>query len=172
MSDYQLSPKPRVIGKRSRIAVVVSRFNSAFTDALLEHCLKELLVLEPDAVVDVIQVPGAFEIPYAVECIAHNTQPDVIIALGLILRGATSHGDLVANSVTDALMTTSVYRLIPVIHEVLLVANEKEAEERTMGQQLNRGREAARAAIGMLATIDTLKKTKAHNKAGRQQSYG
>jgi len=171
MSEFQLAPKPRVIGKRSRIAVVVSRFNSAFSDALLEHCLQELLTLDPEAVVDVIQVPGAFEIPFAVERIAQNNQLDVIIALGVILRGATAHGDLVARSVTDALMQTSTRQLIPVIHEVLLVSNEKEAEERTMGQQLNRGREAARAATSMLTTVEILKKTKSP-KAGRHQNHG
>ena len=143
-----------------RIAIVASRFNTAFTDALVEHALSELLELHPDATIDIHNVPGAFEIPYAVEFLARFSPPDAIIALGVIIRGSTAHGDLVAESVTRVLQDISVRHLIPVINEVLLVDDKNQAKERTMGDSLNRGREAARAASAMFATVEKLRKSR------------
>lgn len=160
MSDFQLPPKPRVMGKKQRVAVVASRFNSAFTDALVEHTLSEFIQLHPDAAIDLHHVPGAFEIPYAVEFLARHSTPDAIIALGVIIRGETPHGDIVAESVTQALQQISVRHLIPIIHEVLLVNDKDQAKERTMGDRLNRGREAARAASTMFSTVEKLRKTR------------
>ena len=76
--------------------------------------------------------------------------PSCVIALGLIIRGSTEHGDLVARSVTDALQKLAVESLRPIIHEVLLVDDEKQAYARCIGAQLNRGREAARAAAAII----------------------
>ena len=160
MSDFQLPPKPRVIGKKQRVAVVVSRFNSAFTDALVEHTLAELIHMHPDALIDLHYVPGAFEIPFAVEYLARITEPDVIIALGVIIRGETAHGDMVAESVTHSLLQTSTRHLVPVINEILLVNDKTQAKERTMGDRLNRGREAARAASAMFQTVEKLRKAR------------
>lgn len=164
MSEFQLPPKPRVLGKRTRIAVVASRFNSAFSDALVENCLAEMLRLVPESVVDLHQVPGAFEIPFVVEHLARLNPPDIIIALGVIIRGATAHGDLIAESVTHALQQTSIRHLVPVVHEVLLVDDKEQARERTMGERLNRGREAARAAAMMMASVEKLRKTRPASK--------
>jgi 6,7-dimethyl-8-ribityllumazine synthase len=160
MSDFQLPPKPRVMGKKNRVAVVASRFNSAFTDALVEHTLSEFIHLHPDAFVDLHYVPGAFEIPYAVEHLARYSPPDAIIALGVIIRGETPHGDIVANSVTQMLHQISVKHLVPIINEVLLVNDKSQAKERTMGDRLNRGREAARAAATMFSTVEKLRKSR------------
>jgi 6,7-dimethyl-8-ribityllumazine synthase len=160
MSDFQLPPKPRVLSKRVRIAVVASRFNSAFSDSLVENTLSELLRLIPEAMVDLHQVPGAFEIPFAVEHLARLTPPDAIIALGVVIRGATAHADLVGESVTNALQDIAVRHLIPVIHEVLLVDDKDQARERCMGERHNRGREAARAAAMMLAAVEKLRKAR------------
>jgi len=159
MSDYKLPPKPRILGRKSRIVVVASRYNSAYTDALVENTIEELLRQVPEASVDLHQVPGAFEIPFAVEYIARHTQPEAIIALGVIIRGETAHADLVAGSITEALQTTATTRLIPVIHEVLLVNNKEQAEERTMGERHNRGREAARACAMMLGLVEKFNKS-------------
>ena len=163
MSDYKLPPKPRVIGKKQRVAVVVSRFNSAFTDSLVEHTLSELIHMHPDALIDLHYVPGAFEIPYAVEYLARFTEPDVIIALGVIIRGETAHGDTISEGVTHALLKTSTRYLVPVINEILLVNDKTQAKERTMGDRLNRGREAARAASTMFQTIEKLRKARTGN---------
>jgi 6,7-dimethyl-8-ribityllumazine synthase len=160
MSDFQLPPKPRILGKKSRVAIVASRFNSAYSDALVESALAELMKIMPEAVIDLHQVPGAFEVPFAVEYLASRTPPDVIIALGVVIRGATAHADLVGDAVTRALMETATKHLVPVIHEVLLLDDQEQAKERTMGTTLNRGREAARTASMMLSAVEKLRKTK------------
>ncbi len=76
--------------------------------------------------------------------------PACIIALGLIIRGSTLHGDLVVRAVTDALMQIALDWKRPVIHEVLIVDDEKQAYARCIGANLNRGKEAARAAATMI----------------------
>ena len=96
----------------------------------------------------IVRVPGAFEIPVCAKFILEQSQVDCIIALGVIIRGETAHADLVGGSVTNALQDIAVDKKIPVIHEVLLVANREQAAARCAGEK-NRGVEAARAAVTM-----------------------
>lgn len=145
-----LPPKPRVIGQRHRICVVASKYNEQYTDALVEHCVKELNELLPSTRVDVVRVPGAFEIPVTCATVLARSTPTCVIALGLILRGQTAHADLIAASVTDSLQGLACKHQIPLIHEVLLVEDEKQAYARCIGANLNRGQEAARAAAAMV----------------------
>ncbi|MFN4873206.1 MAG: 6,7-dimethyl-8-ribityllumazine synthase, partial [Akkermansiaceae bacterium] len=145
-----LQPKPRVIGHKVRICIVASKYNEQFTDALLENAILELGELIPAARIDLIRVPGAFEIPVAVAKSMQRNDLNCIIALGLIIRGDTHHADLVASSVTQALQNLAVQHCLPVIHEVLLVEDEKQAHARCIAASMNRGREAARAAAGMI----------------------
>jgi len=172
MSDFQLPLKPRMIGKKRRVAIVASRFNSAFTDAMVENCCKVLIEEAEDIAMDLHQVPGAFEIPVAVEAIAVRQPPHAIIALGVIIRGSTAHGDLVAESVTYALQSTATKHLIPVINEVLLLNNEEQAIERTMGEQLNRGREAGRAALEIIQSMEKIRTTQSNAKSAPPQAQG
>lgn len=151
-----LPPKPRIIGPKVRICIVASKYNEEFTDALVENAIEELTELVPQGRVDLIRVPGAFEIPMMVATLLHREAPACIIALGLIIRGDTSHGDVVCNSVTHALQNLAVTSLCPVIHEVLLVDDEKQAYARCIGSKLNRGREAARAAASMIDVVQEL----------------
>lgn len=145
-----LPPKPRIVGPKVRICIIASKYNEQFTDSLVENAIAELGELVPQGRVDLIRVPGAFEIPVMAASILHRDPPACIIALGLIIRGATQHADLIASSITDALQRLAVESLRPVIHEVLLVEDEKQAYARCIGAQLNRGREAARAAAAMI----------------------
>ena len=172
MSDFQLPIKPRLIGKKRRVAIVASRFNSAFTDAMVESCCRVLVEEAEGVAMDLHQVPGAFEIPVAAAAIAERQQPDAIIALGVIIRGATAHGDLVGESVTTALQNIATKHLIPVINEVLLVNSEEEAIERTMGEQLNRGQEAGRAALDMLEAMEKIRATGSGKQATAKQKQG
>ncbi len=151
-----LPPKPRVIGPKVRICIVASKYNEEFTDALVDNAIEELGELVPQGRVDLIRVPGAFEIPVMVASILEREPPACIIALGLIIRGSTDHADLVAASVTTALQNLAVSSLRPIIHEVLLVADEKQAYARCIGAQLNRGKEAARAAAAMIDIFQEL----------------
>lgn len=135
-----------------RITIVASEYNRRYTDALLEHCRTELEKLAERAGVNVVRVPGAFEIPVMVNrelAKGNGARPDVVIALGVILRGSTAHADLIGEAITRELLNAACRSLTPVIHEVLLLQDEQQAEERCLGDTLNRGREAARAAVAM-----------------------
>lgn len=153
-----LPPRPRHVGSKVRICVVASRYNEEFTDALVENAIEELGVLIPQSRVDLVRVPGAFEIPVTISNVLIREQPACIIALGLIIRGATAHADLVAESVTASLQSMAVTHIVPIINEVLLVDDEKQAYARCVGASLNRGREAARAAASIIDVFQEMER--------------
>ncbi len=128
------------------IGIVASRFNGEFVDALLQNCIGEL----KGCSVTVVRVPGSFEIPLAAKRLLKNKKIDAVIALGLIWQGKTAHAGLIGQEVSRALMNLSLEFEKPVIHQVLSVQNEKQARERCFGKKLNRGTEAARAALSCL----------------------
>jgi 6,7-dimethyl-8-ribityllumazine synthase len=128
-------------------------------DGLVSHFETELRQICPQVQITVHRVPGSFEIPLAVELLASGAGFDAIAAFGVLLQGATAHAMLVAQAVTNSLMQTSLLRTVPVLHEVLLVENESQANARCLEADLNRGTEAARAAVRMLRTVRTLRHT-------------
>ena len=138
----------------------------------MENAIEEINELVPQARIDLIRVPGAFEIPVAVATVMERDMPACIIALGLIIRGATQHGDLVARAVTDGLMKIALEWKCPVIHEVVIVDDEKQAYARCIGTHLNRGKEAARAAATMIDIFHELDRsmprhsTRSHSRNG------
>jgi 6,7-dimethyl-8-ribityllumazine synthase len=162
-----LPPKPRTIGPKVRICIVASKYNDQFTDGLVDNAIEELGELVPQGRVDLIRVPGAFEIPVMVASVLDRDPPACVIALGLIIRGATAHADLIASSITDSLQRLAIQSLRPVIHEVLLVEDEKQAYARCIGAQLNRGREAARAAASMIDIFQELDRSMPRNSSTR-----
>lgn len=166
-----LPPKPRMIGPKVRICIVASKYNEEFTNALVENAIEELTELVPQGRVDLIRVPGAFEIPMMVASILSREAPACMIALGLIIRGDTAHGDVVCNSVTSALQDLAVKSLCPVIHEVLLVDDEKQAYARCIGTKLNRGREAARAAAAMIDVVQELERSLPSKNTSKSKRY-
>jgi len=135
-----------------RFALVVSIFNREYTDALLASAQAALKGHE----LKIVRVPGAYEIPLQVQRLARTKKYTAIIALGVIWQGKTLHALEILRAVTDALMFISLETDVPVIHEVLAVATEAEARARCMGTKLNRGREAAQAALA-LALADLAK---------------
>jgi 6,7-dimethyl-8-ribityllumazine synthase len=154
-----LQPKPRVFGQRVRICVIASKYNEKFTDPLVENTIEELDEIVPMARIDLIRVTGAFEIPVTVANLLQREKFNCVIALGVIIRGETQHADLVASSVTESLQSLAVEHRIPIIHEVLLVNNEKQAQSRCMGDTKNRGREAARAAANIIDVFAEIEKS-------------
>ena len=149
-----LPTKPRSLNQRSQVCIIASTYNEDFTDALVKNTQEELAELMPNASAILVRVPGAFEIPVTVEALIRHQKPECVITLGLIIRGQTAHGDLVAESVTQALQQIAVKHAIPIIHEVVLVSDDKQAYARCIGSKLNRGREAARAAVSILDTFN------------------
>ena len=128
-----------------RFALVVSVFNREYTDALLSSAQAALKGHE----LKVMRVPGAFEIPLQVQRFARTKRYDAVLALGVIWQGKTLHAEEILRAVTDALMRISLETDVPVIHEVLAVSTEAEARARCMGVKLNRGHEAAQAALAL-----------------------
>lgn len=149
MSQYAPA-RPRPLDHPVSIAVVASMYNNQFVQGLLNAAAAELEDLAPQATVDVYRVPGAFEIPVTSELVMRGLKPDAIIALGVIIRGSTQHADLVGSSVTQALQDMAVRHCTPVVHEVLLVDDTEQAEERCLGATINRGTEAARVCVQMI----------------------
>jgi 6,7-dimethyl-8-ribityllumazine synthase len=155
MSSH-LPPRPASCSTQWRIAVVASLYNPVLVDGLVSHFQEELLAICPAAQITVHRVPGSFEVPLGVEIAAAKEGVDAVAAFGVPLQGATAHATLVAQTVTDALMQISLRRRLPVLHEILLVESEAQAAARCVEPELNRGTEAARAAVRMLRAIRTL----------------
>ena len=154
-----LPPRPRHVGSKVRVCIVASKYNTEFTDALVENAIDELGELMPQSRVDLIRVPGAFEIPVTIANVLNRESPVCIIALGLIIRGATAHADLVAESVTSSLQQLAITHRVPIIHEVLLCDDEKHAYAPCIGANITRGREAARAATSMIDIFQELERS-------------
>src|SRR6266542_3683559 len=137
--------------------IVASRFNAQYVDALVDHAAKELHALAPDATVSLHRVPGAFEIPVVVRELASRKSTDAVIACGVILRGETNHAQNLSRSVTDALQRIAVEHGMPVINVVLSFDNEAQASPRCLENQINRGTEAARAAVEIANVLSDLR---------------
>jgi 6,7-dimethyl-8-ribityllumazine synthase len=158
MSKKMPGRPPKLKGER-RFALVASLYNSEYVDGLVEAARAELKALAPKAVVDVVQVPGSYEIPLGVKAVLDNDDTvDAVLAFGLLWEGETSHAGLIATAVTNALMDISLNYDTPVLHEVLVVKTDEQAKERCLGTKINRGTEAARAAVRMCQTLESLPK--------------
>ncbi len=154
----ELPSRARALYSSARITIVAASYNEKYTSALLENCLDELRETAKHTSVNVIRVPGAFEVPVmvkrAIAAPSAELPPDVVIALGVILRGSTAHADLIGTAITNQLLSIACDTMTPVIHEVLLLNDEQQAFTRCIASALNRGREAARAAVAMLSLLD------------------
>lgn len=151
------SPRPSAQKSPVRIAIVASEYNRKHVDSLLDGALRVLR--DAGAEVKVVRVPGAFEIPLVVECLAGQEDPkfSALLCLGVIIRGETAHADLVGESVTRALMEIGVRHRIPVVHEVLLVGTLEQADVRCLDARHNRGVEAAGTALSMARLLARLR---------------
>ncbi len=150
-------PRPRSTGRKQHFAIVASLFNRVYVQGLVDHAVKELRALAPAADISIHQVPGAFEIPVVVREIAIKKDTQAILALGVILQGKTSHAQHLAHSVTDALQKIAIDQGVPVINAVLTLETESQARERCLGSKINRGTEAARAAVTVGEVLDDLR---------------
>ena len=157
MSQF-IPPKPRVTGTKRVFVLVASQFNAKYVQGLATHCSDELRKLSPASSVTLHRVPGAFEIPIVVRERARQGNVDAIVALGVILQGETEHAQHLGQVVTQALQQISLEHGVPVIHAVLSLKNEEQARERCLEDDINRGTEAARAAVEMANLLAKLRK--------------
>ncbi|MFB6259027.1 MAG: 6,7-dimethyl-8-ribityllumazine synthase [Flavobacteriales bacterium] len=135
-----------------RIGIVVAEWNQEITEALLEGAVQELKgagLGEENLVIN--RVPGSFEIPYGVQRQLTGDSPDAVLALGSLIRGATTHFDVIAHSVAHTLQELSIRFSTPVLFGVLTDENMDQARERAGGSKGNKGQEAALAAMRLLS---------------------
>ncbi len=147
-----------LVGNGLRIAIVVSRWNELITNRLLDgarDALRRHGVAEEH--IDIVWVPGSFEIPLVCRLLAERGQYDAIIALGAVIRGATSHYEHVAGAVSSGIAQVSLQTGVPCIFGVITTENIEQAIERAGTKAGNKGFEAATAAIEMATLLRSLK---------------
>jgi 6,7-dimethyl-8-ribityllumazine synthase len=134
-----------------RIAVITALFNHEITAALEKGALDELLSLGVDAArIQVLRVPGAWELPFAACRLFSEDKADAVIACGCVIRGETSHYDIVAGESASGLMRVSLDFSRPVMNAVLTVENKAQALARCAAGPANKGAEAARALVELI----------------------
>ena len=141
----------KLIGNGMKVGIVVARFNEFITSKLLSGA-QDALVRHgvSDSDIDVAWVPGAFEIPVVAQMMARSGKYDAVLALGAVIRGATSHYDYVCNEVSKGVATVSLQTGVPVMFGVLTTDNIQQAVERAGTKAGNKGADVAVSAIEMV----------------------
>ncbi len=143
----------RLHGDKLRVGLVQARFNEVVTNALAHACKAELLalgVLEEN--IDHIQVPGALEVPLALQALAETAKYDALVALACIIRGETYHFELVANESGAGVSRVALDYRLPVANAILTTENLEQA----IARQTDKGRDAARVAVEMANLMDDI----------------
>jgi 6,7-dimethyl-8-ribityllumazine synthase len=147
----------KVTGTGLRIGIVVSRFNGTISERLLAGALDGLRRHDvADDAVDVVWVPGAFELPVVAKRMACSKEYDAVVCLGAVIRGATPHFDYVAGHAAGGIATVSLESGLPVIFGVLTTETIEQAIERSGTKAGNKGYDAVVAAIEMANLLQTL----------------
>ena len=133
-----------------RIAIVVARFNDFITERLLEGAMAALADagVSGDSV-EVVRVPGSFEVPMAAQRIAETGQVDAVVCLGCLIRGATPHFEYIASACAHGITAAAATTGVPMAFGVLTTNSVEEAFERVAPGPAHKGREAAEAALEM-----------------------
>lgn len=143
----------RLNGKKLTIGIVQARFNAPITDALAQACKAELLALgvtEKD--IDHVTVPGALEVPLALQAMAEKSKYDALVALGCIVRGETYHFELVANESGAGVTRIALDYQLPIANAILTTEDMPQA----VARQVDKGRDAARVAVEMANLLESL----------------
>jgi 6,7-dimethyl-8-ribityllumazine synthase len=144
-----LPRRPRLVGPRKTFAIVASLYNETYVQGLLNALKTELLGAMPSASVPLYHVPGTWEIPATAEFVLQQTGADVLIAVGVVVQGETSHASIIVQEVSRELMAMSTRYTVPVINCIVDVQTDEQAEARCLASEINRGAEAAHAALSM-----------------------
>ncbi len=148
LNPDKIDKVPALDGSGLKIGVVVSRFNNTITSLLLKGAESSLINSGVDkADIEIIDVPGAMEIPYMAQLLAESGKFDALVTLGCVIRGETSHYEIVATQVAEGVSRVSLDNRIPITFGVLTAENTEQARARSGGDKGNLGSEAAYAAI-------------------------
>lgn len=146
-----------LVVKDKKFVMVASRFNEFLTNQLVDGAADTLLRHgAKDDDVEVVWVPGAFEIPLVAAKLAKSKKFDAVIALGTLIRGATSHFDYIASQLSRGIASISVDTGVPIIFGVITADTIEQAIERTGTKEGNKGRDAALSAIEMANVIEKI----------------
>lgn len=148
-----------LVAKGKKFAIVVSRFNDFITDKLVGGAVDALVrsgTLDKD--IDVVKVPGAFEIPMVAQQLAVRKKHDAIICLGAVIRGATPHFDYVSAEVSKGIAAASMGTGMPIIFGVVTTDTLEQAIERAGSKSGNKGWDAALAAVEMANLMGAVEK--------------
>lgn len=144
---------PRLDGSKLHIGIVQARFNEGITNALAAACRAELLALGVAAEnITQVSVPGALEVPLALQALADREEFDALIALGCIIRGETYHFELVANESGAGVTRVSQDYHLPIANAILTTENLEQA----IARQTEKGSDAARVAVEMACLLEDL----------------
>ena len=150
------TPEPadnRMNGKKLSIGIVQARFNEPITNALATACRAELLALGVEEKhIDHVFVPGALEVPVALQAMAEKSKYDALIALGCIIRGETYHFELVANESGAGVSRVALDYQLPVANAILTT----ETLEQAIARKSEKGRDAARVAVEMANLLEEI----------------
>lgn len=143
----------RLEGQDLRVGLVQARFNDDLTGRLAAVCIDELVALGVQQKhITHVTVPGALEVPVALQAMADSERFDALVALGCIIRGETYHFELVANESGAGVTRVSLDHHVPIANCILTVENQAQAEARVE----EKGRDAARVAVEMANLLDDL----------------
>lgn len=148
-----------ITNKKFKVSIVISRFNNSITKLLLDGAVDTLNrngISEEN--IDVVWVPGAFEIPLIAQKMANLKKYDAIITLGCIIKGATSHYDYICNTVSNNIAQIGLQNKIPIIFGILTTENIEQAIERSGTKLGNKGNTSALDAIEMINLNDLINK--------------
>lgn len=152
MKEYSAN----LVSNGKKYAIVVARFNHFITDRLVEGCLDTLKRHEvKDEEIELVRVPGAFEIPLAAKKLAHKDY-DAVICLGAVIRGDTSHYDYVCSEVSKGIANVSLESGKPIIFGVVTTDTIEQAVQRAGTKAGNKGSDAAISAIEMVNLMDLI----------------
>ena len=155
------TPSPvKIDGSGLRVAIIAARYNEVLVDSLVRPACRHLEAAgAPKPVVE--RVPGSAELPVAASVLIEYGTFDAIIVIGVVIAGDTSHHTIIGDSTAVALQELSVRTGIPVLNGILVVENLAQAEARA-GEQINRGKEFAQAALEMALFTKKWKTKKKH----------
>ncbi len=153
-----MKQKTKIISKKGqknlKLAIVVSRFNERICEGLLSGALRALKEAGiSESCVQVVRVPGAFEIPLAAQHWARKKKVDGLICLGAVIRGDTPHFEYVSQAVTDGVLRVGLDTGVPCIFGVITVNTLDQALARSSDNEYNKGREAAAAVLEMIEIL-------------------